>query len=80
MPNRLTPFYVNYGRHPRVPALLGVERSPPNAIDENADEDADPSASHGSGPNLPGSTGDAFEQSGDDDRENSHDISSTLLN
>ncbi|POM74679.1 Hypothetical protein PHPALM_8328 [Phytophthora palmivora] len=23
----LTPFYVNYGRHPRVPALLGVERS-----------------------------------------------------
>ncbi|KAG6578261.1 reverse transcriptase [Phytophthora cinnamomi] len=23
----LTPFYINYGRHPRVPALLGVERS-----------------------------------------------------
>ncbi|KAE9356664.1 hypothetical protein PF008_g3516 [Phytophthora fragariae] len=25
----LTPFYVNYGRHPRVPALLGMERSIP---------------------------------------------------
>ncbi|KAE9332908.1 hypothetical protein PF008_g14713 [Phytophthora fragariae] len=33
----LTPFYVNYGRHPRVPALLGMERSIPQggADDEN---------------------------------------------
>ncbi|KAG4249961.1 hypothetical protein PC116_g2375 [Phytophthora cactorum] len=76
----LTPFYVNYGQHPRVPAPLGVESSHPNAIDDNDEEDAYPSASHSSGSNLPGSTGDAFEYSGDDDRENSHDISSTLLN
>ncbi|KAE9023574.1 hypothetical protein PR003_g10553 [Phytophthora rubi] len=34
----LTPFFVNFGRHPRVPALLGVERSeaPVGRDDEDA--------------------------------------------
>ncbi|KAG3233252.1 hypothetical protein PI124_g21668 [Phytophthora idaei] len=69
-------FALNNAEH----ASTGLTPFYPNAVDDNADEDAASSASHGSGPNLPGPTGDAFEYSGDDDRENSHDISSTLLN
>ncbi|POM79944.1 Hypothetical protein PHPALM_2278 [Phytophthora palmivora] len=46
----LTPFYVNYGRHPRVPALLGVERSmTQDAIDIEDNSPAAPSDAHSAG-------------------------------
>ncbi|OWZ18043.1 hypothetical protein PHMEG_0007928 [Phytophthora megakarya] len=33
----LTPFFVNFGRHPSVPALLGLERPLPVQLSENHD-------------------------------------------
>ncbi|KAE8897014.1 hypothetical protein PF003_g18728 [Phytophthora fragariae] len=36
----LTPFYVNYGRHPCVPALLGMERSIPQAGGDDENDSA----------------------------------------
>ncbi|ETN09616.1 hypothetical protein PPTG_11944 [Phytophthora nicotianae INRA-310] len=42
----LTPFFVNFGRHPRVPALLGLERPPPSQLPGSHD-DATPTSTGG---------------------------------
>ncbi|KAG2983838.1 hypothetical protein PC123_g24915 [Phytophthora cactorum] len=79
---RITPFYVNYGRHPRVPALLGVERSVSSNGTGSFDEDGNPDAGLPASRDLASS----MHTSGDDDghdavgRESAHDTCSALLN
>ncbi|GMF46839.1 unnamed protein product [Phytophthora fragariaefolia] len=67
----LTPFYVNYGRHPRVPALLGMERSVPQG-----DADTENDSVHL--PNDPVASG--TEAAGDPRRERADGVISSLMN
>ncbi|OWZ01362.1 polyprotein, partial [Phytophthora megakarya] len=67
----LTPFYVNYGRHPRVPALLGVERS--DTTNEVDVEDADGSAFQTLRPTTNGQVPRGSVSAIDESRESAHD-------
>ncbi|GMG14721.1 unnamed protein product [Phytophthora fragariaefolia] len=67
----LTPFYVNYGRHPRVPALLGMERSMPQ-------DDADTENDSAHLPNDPVAS--RTEAAGDPRRERADGTISSLVN
>ncbi|KAE9354320.1 hypothetical protein PR003_g3428 [Phytophthora rubi] len=68
----LTPFYVNYGRHPRVPPLLGMEHLIPQG---DADDEND-SARLPNDDQLTSGT----EAVGDPRRERADGVISTLMN
>ncbi|KAG2964995.1 hypothetical protein PC123_g27660 [Phytophthora cactorum] len=78
----LTPFYVNYGRHPRVPALLGVERSVSSNGTGGFDGDGNPDAGLPASRDLASSMHTSGNDGGHDaiGRESAHDTSSALLN
>ncbi|KAG2785141.1 hypothetical protein PC129_g18693 [Phytophthora cactorum] len=48
----LTPLFINFGHHPRVPALLGLERPPPSrdTNDDDAEEPASAAEAADGGP------------------------------
>ncbi|GMF36893.1 unnamed protein product [Phytophthora fragariaefolia] len=67
----LTPFYVNYSRHPRVPALLGMERSMPQGDADNGNDSA----------HLPNDqVASGTEAAGDPHRERADGVIATLMN
>ncbi|KAG2909580.1 hypothetical protein PC115_g13206 [Phytophthora cactorum] len=78
----LTPFYVNYGRHSRVPALLGVERSVSSNGTGGFDGDGNPDAGLPASRDLASSMYTSGNDGGHDavGRESAHDTSSALLN
>ncbi|KAG6943632.1 hypothetical protein JG688_00017512 [Phytophthora aleatoria] len=75
-----TPIYVNYSRHPRIPALLVVERSRSTNEISDAYSDAGPSASPDSMSTLYTSASAVLKYPREDGRGSSHIITSTLLN